>query len=685
MRKERFLAAMSDQPMTNPDFLAYARQGDEEAFRRIVHRHLGLVRGTALRTLHTSPHLADDVAQTVFLRLARKATGLPINLNVPLWLHQQAVWITKDMYRAEIRRRNREIMAHRMREEPQPGEPDVTALSPWIDREMLHLPPSDREAILLRYFQNLSLQQVGSALGVTASTAQKRVERAVDKLRIRLQGVVKHPLTTTSLVTFLLLEESKAQAAVPPLLAQTIITQSLSSPPSLFAPIFTAMVTTKSILIGAAAGGILAAIPLLLSDRPHIASGSGTHAGSNHSANPPSDPFSLPSPASAKEPAELLRQVAMILSSPDTELTRTRLEAYLMQLNADQLAALFQQADQNASDTLVARLYGPLLKHWVPLDGEAAMLACEAARKDRSVEDCTPDELLKEGAIYWVNSHFDDAMDWLVKNQDRTSVTKISNAVLLEASKIYAAKSPQKFIAWARQLQGDELIDSVIEGAYLGISEAPEQDQGSAFMALFESLRKEEDPHFAATGLRSLFAHGDTYRYDMMEAELAKKLAQIPDTQGLLWQLIASNSERTLKGLAEVYPPQKVEEIVAQSVLSLDSLDKDILFEPNNFNKSSDAMTGPRRDELLGHVTDLMISMAKNPSAGSSRKERALTEALRWASKMENDTRRSQLLEQILGSIPEEEKTKLIPAMLEASRSLSPDIQQRIQSMSKRP
>ena len=52
---------------------AYARERSEEAFRELVRRHLPLVQGVARRQAGIDAHLADDVAQRVFVALARKA------------------------------------------------------------------------------------------------------------------------------------------------------------------------------------------------------------------------------------------------------------------------------------------------------------------------------------------------------------------------------------------------------------------------------------------------------------------------------------------------------------------------------------------------------------------------------------------------------------------------------------
>jgi hypothetical protein len=69
-------------------------------------------------------------------------------------------------------------------EEPAP-DPLWHELAPLLDDAMAHLGASDRDALVLRYFQNRSLAEVGVALGIEERAAQKRVGRALEKLRKR--------------------------------------------------------------------------------------------------------------------------------------------------------------------------------------------------------------------------------------------------------------------------------------------------------------------------------------------------------------------------------------------------------------------------------------------------------------------------------------------------------------------
>src|SRR5436190_11598645 len=98
-------------PAPDPDFTRYRTTGEEAAFRALVGAHLAMVHAVALRRLGPHAHLAEDVAQAVFSRLARAAGALPPDLIVAPWLHRQAVRLAIDTVRKEERRIVRETTA----------------------------------------------------------------------------------------------------------------------------------------------------------------------------------------------------------------------------------------------------------------------------------------------------------------------------------------------------------------------------------------------------------------------------------------------------------------------------------------------------------------------------------------------------------------------------------------------
>src|SRR6185436_19307186 len=158
----------------------YAASGAEQAFEVIVERHVNLVYSAALRQVH-DPVMAGEVTQTVFIILARKARKLGPETILSGWLYRTAQFAGAKALRTESRRRAREQKAAQM--EPEKADTAWDQIAPHLEQAMAHLGEADRNAVVLRYFENQSLKSVGTALGINEDTAQKRVARAVEKLR----------------------------------------------------------------------------------------------------------------------------------------------------------------------------------------------------------------------------------------------------------------------------------------------------------------------------------------------------------------------------------------------------------------------------------------------------------------------------------------------------------------------
>ena len=171
----------------------YATTGAEEPFAELVRRHLNLVWGAAKR-VSGNAEPARDVAQIVFTDLARKAAQLSSTTVLEGWLYRAACHAASKQIRTEIRRGQREQLAMHDQQLHSPSADEVKAveaLQSVLDAGLAELSEPDRDAVVVRFLAGRSFAEVGRILGTNDDAAQKRVQRALERLResFRKRGV----------------------------------------------------------------------------------------------------------------------------------------------------------------------------------------------------------------------------------------------------------------------------------------------------------------------------------------------------------------------------------------------------------------------------------------------------------------------------------------------------------------
>ncbi len=179
----------------------YAQDGSEGAFASLVQRHLDLVFATALRGVNDE-RVAQEVAQNVFIALARKAAWLGSEISVAGWLHKTALLEVRQHWRGELRRQRREQTAVELGTLMKDDDSLLKALSAELDEGLLELREADRQALMLRYFEGRSHREIGALLGAREDAVRMRIDKSLDRLTrfFRRRGYAVPAVSTTATV-----------------------------------------------------------------------------------------------------------------------------------------------------------------------------------------------------------------------------------------------------------------------------------------------------------------------------------------------------------------------------------------------------------------------------------------------------------------------------------------------------
>jgi len=247
--------SLSDQQLLRN----YAERRSEEAFAELVRRYVDLIYSAALRMVRDT-HLAEDVTQSVFVIFARNARQLMDLTVFSGWLHRTAQNIAAQSVRSDVRRRAREQEAAAMNQLlATESETLWEQIAPHLDAALGELAEPDRDALLLRYFERKSAREMARALGTTEEAAQKRVSRAVERLRdfLAKRGVSVGPGGLVLAITANAVQAAPIGMAAA-ISTTAVLTGTAVSTPGLIAATKTiAMTTFQKTLVTAAIGAAL--------------------------------------------------------------------------------------------------------------------------------------------------------------------------------------------------------------------------------------------------------------------------------------------------------------------------------------------------------------------------------------------------------------------------------------------
>lgn len=321
----------------------YATIRSERAFARLVERHIDLVYSAALRRVGGDPHRAAEVTQMVFIDLARKAATLARHPLLTGWLHQSTRWAASNLRRAEQRRATHEhaAAAEWPAGDDAPQAVEWEKLRPLLDEALDELRDADREAVLLRFFNNCTFAEVGRQLGTGENAARMRVDRALDKLHgiLRRKGLVGGAAALGTAMT------KNAVAAAPAGLAVTVTPAATAAGAAVAATASAVGIFMSKIAVTLVGAGVVTLAVLCLQERQLLAAERGAlgHAREEHAVRQADAARVTAQVGRLQADLARLPSVAELPPPNPTEVERKRLDLIVRKGEMDAHARLFRR------------------------------------------------------------------------------------------------------------------------------------------------------------------------------------------------------------------------------------------------------------------------------------------------------------------------------------------------------
>src|ERR1700730_2672173 len=188
-------AGRSDEDAKGVEIMSLVGRGDTAAFEQLIGRHQALVAGTIARMLGSNSDV-EDIAQQVFIRVWKSAGRYVARAKFTTWLLK----ITRNLVFNELRRSKRHAQVSLQVEEgaQEIAVEDEATLTPdaslleaelqqAIESAILQLPESQRMALILRRYEEMSYEQIGEILDLSVPAVKSVLFRARTELRERLR------------------------------------------------------------------------------------------------------------------------------------------------------------------------------------------------------------------------------------------------------------------------------------------------------------------------------------------------------------------------------------------------------------------------------------------------------------------------------------------------------------------
>lgn len=180
-----------DPPSANEErsWVLRARDGDPAAFRLLVDRYDRRLLYFVLRFIADAER-ALDVLQDVWLTMFRRLASLRAPEAFRVWLYQIAHDRVVDVIRRQRREEEAQLVLRNGFVEAEPGPEDWLDQADLVHHGLERLSPEHREVLLLRFLENLSLEEIAQTLRLSLGTVKSRLHYARLALRREVEAVL---------------------------------------------------------------------------------------------------------------------------------------------------------------------------------------------------------------------------------------------------------------------------------------------------------------------------------------------------------------------------------------------------------------------------------------------------------------------------------------------------------------
>lgn len=177
-------------PELEKKLASQAQSGDQEAFMQLVEHYKSPVFNLIYRMTSGSQQETDDLAQETFLRCLKGLPDFDLQKRFFPWLYTVCLNVIRNHMRKKQPIPWADNMVSDLATEEESGNPEYLYLqrqkNDLVQKCLLQLPEEQRAAIIFKYFQELTYDDIAQILGLSASGVKMRVKRGLEKLHAEL-------------------------------------------------------------------------------------------------------------------------------------------------------------------------------------------------------------------------------------------------------------------------------------------------------------------------------------------------------------------------------------------------------------------------------------------------------------------------------------------------------------------